>query len=99
MISDTLGALSFTKQDKAFVHWTKRKYDELIISTQDRIEDAKLLKDKEVSDHLKLLNKRKMVDAGWNPFPKETISEGQDHVTHLLEKYVQDLTLRKRAGD
>lgn len=56
-------------------------------------------KDEDLAQHLKELNKKKLIKGEWKIYPKIDISEGCDYIQKLFETYVNDLASRKKLGD
>ena len=57
------------------------------------------MQDIDLKEHLELLEYKELAKNDWDPFPLTDIAEGSDFVGHLMDRYLEDIRVRKKEAE
>ena len=90
-------ALSVARQDEGFMQFQRKVYDEFNERTRLECKMAAKVFDYDLKAHLEQLQAHHLKGHDFQPFPLKDVQ--QDFVKDLLQKYLQDIKHRQKAGE
>lgn len=97
IISENLMELKTAREDEGFMRHQKKIYDDFNEKTRLECKMASKIFDYDLKAHLEQLEAYHLKGNDFQPFPQKDVQ--QDFVGGLLQRYLQDIKQRQKAGE
>jgi len=74
-------------------------YEEATERTKQACIGAQKIEDVDLKEHLEDLQMRELSKNDWDPFPMTDLAENCDFVGELLQRYLDDIRVRKKHAE
>ena len=89
LIGENMMHLDAAMRDQSYVQYSQKKYEQMLEDLRKSESKNKGVPDKEMQNHLDLLDRADLKTTGWTTEPLENVDH--DFVTPLLNRYLEDL--------